>query len=73
MAEGYENSILAAAPLALMVLRQVMEFVAKERARSGKTAAEIFADAGLQLDANEAALIADLAKYESGPDGPLPV
>ncbi len=68
---GIEN----VTPLALALLRQVIEFVARERARTGKTYEEIFEDATAQIDANEAALIADLAKYDAptGPDGPLPV
>lgn len=58
-----ENSILSALPLAMLVLRQVMGFVNAERARTGKTAEEIFAEAGIQIDANELALFADLEKY----------
>jgi hypothetical protein len=58
-------SLLSAIPLALLVLRQVMQFVTLERARTGKTVDEIFADAGLQIDANELALLTDLEKYNS--------
>jgi len=60
---------LAAFPLALLALRQILEFLARERARTGKTDAEIFADAGIQIDENDLALAADLVKY--APDGEL--
>ena len=55
-------------PLALALFRQVMEFIAAERARTGLTYEEIFEQATQQIDANEAALKADL-----GNDGPIPV
>lgn len=61
-----ESSILQAVPLTLLLLRQIMEFVTLERARTGKTAKEIFTDAGVQIDANEVALLADLEKYNAG-------
>lgn len=63
MPENTQPSLLSAVPLALLVLRQVMEFVNLERARTGKTVEEIFAEAGQQIDANELALLADLEKY----------
>jgi len=63
-----EFNAISIAPLALAVLRQVMEFIAAERARTGLTYEEIFAQATQQIDANDAALRADL-----GNDGPLPV
>jgi hypothetical protein len=44
--------------------------VAAERARTGKTTEEIFADASVQIDENDLALLADLTKY--APDGDLP-
>ena len=66
--DEYGNVILKAAALAMMIARLAAGFVARESERTGKTAAEIFADAGVQLDENTAALIADLAKY----DGQLP-
>jgi len=61
---------LSAFPLALLALRQILEFLARERARTGKTDAEIFADAGIQIDENDLALAADLVKY--APGGELP-
>ncbi len=61
---------LSILPLALLVLRQILEFVARERARTGKTTEEIFTDAGVQIDENDLALIEDLIKY--APDGDLP-
>jgi hypothetical protein len=63
-----EFNPISIAPLALAVLRQVMEFIAAERARTGLTYEEIFERATQQIDANDAALRADL-----GNDGPLPV
>jgi hypothetical protein len=67
MPEHHETqpNYLSALPLALLVLRQAMQFIAAERARTGKTTDEIFADAGLKLDINEAALLADLEKYNA--------
>jgi hypothetical protein len=70
--DEYGNVILKAAALAALVGRLAAGFIGREQARTGKTAAEIFADAGVQLDENELALIADLAKYDN-PGGPLPV
>lgn len=58
---------LAILPLLLLGLRQIVAFVDRERRRTGKTAEEVFAEAGAQLDANESALIADLVKY--APEG----
>jgi hypothetical protein len=55
-----ENKILTLTPIALTLLRQVMAFITAERARTGLTYEEIFAQAASQLDANEAALKADL-------------
>ena len=66
--DEYGNVILKAAALAALVARLAADFIGREQARTGKTAAEIFADAGIQLDENELALIADL-----GAGGPLPV
>jgi hypothetical protein len=62
---------LSALPLALLLLRQILEFVAAERARTGKTSEEVFADAGVQIDENDLALVEDLIKY--APNGDLPV
>jgi hypothetical protein len=56
--------------LLLLALRQLMEFVAAERTRTGKTTEEVFADASVQIDENDLALLADLAKY--APNGDLP-
>jgi hypothetical protein len=61
---------LSALPLALLVLRQILEFIARERARTGKTTEEIFAEASVQIDENDLALIEDLVKY--APNGDLP-
>ena len=61
---------LSALPLILLALRQIVESLARERARSGKTDAEIFADAGVQIDANEIGLAEDLIRY--APMGELP-
>jgi hypothetical protein len=63
MAEEYKPSILSAVPLALLVLRQAAQFIALERARTGKTAEEVFSDAGIKIDTNEVLLLADLEKY----------
>lgn len=67
MPENTEFSPLSLVPPALLILRQVMEFVAAERARSGMTYEEIFDAAGVKIDANSVALIADLAKYDGAP------
>jgi len=61
---------LALIPVLLLALRKIVGFVDRERERTGKTAEEIFAEAGAQLDANEVALISDLAKY--APEGEIP-
>lgn len=58
-----ENVLIKSVPVLLALLRQAMEFVAIERARSGKTAEEVFSDADVRLDSNQAALLADLEKY----------
>lgn len=57
---------LAIVPLLLLALRQVVGFVSREKARTGKTAEEIYAEAGVQLEANDLALLEDLTKY--GPE-----
>lgn len=62
MANETNFTPLTVVPLALTLLRQVMEFVSAERARTGLTYEEIFDRATQQLDANEAALKADLAE-----------
>ena len=67
--DEYGNVILKAAALAALVGRLVADFLAREQARTGKTAAEIFADAGIEIDETGLALLADMAKY----DGPVPV
>ncbi|HKX30646.1 MAG TPA: hypothetical protein VJ302_23355 [Blastocatellia bacterium] len=56
-------SPLALLPLLLAAIRQITDFVARERERTGKTAEEIYADAGVQIDANAAGLLDDLVKY----------
>jgi outer membrane murein-binding lipoprotein Lpp len=58
-------------PLLLQSVRQLLAFVDRERARSGKTYEEIFDEAGAQLDANEIALLQDLAKYSTNPLPPV--
>lgn len=54
---------LSAIPLLLLALRQAMEFAARERGRTGKTEAEIFADAGALISENDLTLATDLVKY----------
>ena len=67
--DEYGNVILKATAIVALFARLGANFFGHEQARTGKTPAEIFADAGLQLDENEVNLIADQLKY----DGPLPV
>jgi len=54
--------------IGLTVLRQVMAFITAERARTGLTYEEIFDQADERLNANEAALKADIGDS----DGQLP-
>jgi hypothetical protein len=61
---------LAILPLLLLAIRQIMGFVDAEKARTGKTAEEIFDEAGVKLNDNDAALIEDLVKY--APDASTP-
>lgn len=54
---------LAIVPLLILALRQIVGFVTAERERSGKTTEEIFEDAGVKIDALDAAFLEDLIKY----------
>jgi len=65
--DEYGNIILKAAALAALIGRLAAGYIAREQERTGKTVAEIFADAGIQLDENELALITDLARYSDNP------
>lgn len=53
--------LLGLLPALILIFRKISDFVARERERTGKTPEEIFNDAGLQLEANQIALIGDLA------------
>lgn len=61
---------IAAIPLLFLALRQLLEYKARAQARTGKTAEEIFADAGVQIDANDLALLEDMARYAPAGDVP---
>jgi hypothetical protein len=59
---------ITAIPLALLLLRQLLEYKAREQARTGKTSDEIFAEAGVQIDANDLALLEDQVMYAQAGD-----
>lgn len=56
-------ALLAIVPLLLLSFRKAMEWVNKERERTGQTTEEIFASAGVQIDKNDLDIANALAKY----------
>lgn len=53
------------ASLGSLLIAQVIGFLAREKARTGKTSDEILADAASQIAENESALTEDLARYNT--------
>jgi len=65
-------ALLAIVPLLLLSFRKAMEWVNKERERTGQTTEEIFASAGVQIEKNDLDIANALARYGPTQGDPVP-
>lgn len=65
-------ALLAIVPLLLLSFRKAMEWINKERERTGQTTEEIFASAGIQIDKNDLDIANALARYGPTQGDPAP-